>query len=78
MSYPHSYLRKFTINGVEFSHYHAQDGHGTVSDVYTIDQKISERDEFMAAIQKAVGDAEYYITQACGLNKLRTPDWSMN
>lgn len=76
MGYPHSYSRRFNINMVSFYHYHAQDAHGSVADTYCVDGESVTYAEFMAAIQKSVGDAEFYITRACGLNKLETPDWS--
>lgn len=76
MGYPHSYTRTFTINGTEFRHYHAQDAHGSVSDTHTINNRLVDRQEFMGELQKAVGDAEFYISQACGLIKTQTPDWS--
>lgn len=76
MAIPHSYLRHFTISDVQFMHYHATDSHGTVVNNYCVNGKDVTIEMFYGAIQKAVGDAEYYIQTACGMTKHNTPDWN--
>lgn len=61
---------------VSFYHHHAQDAHGSVVDTYCVDGVAVTYSEFMTAIQKSVSDSEFYISIACGLHKLQTPDWS--
>ncbi|WPJ72118.1 hypothetical protein DEEACLCL_00101 [Salmonella phage CRW-SP2] len=76
MAIPNSYIRRFVISDVAFMHYYAQDAHGTVVNNYVVNGEDVCIEDFYAAIQKAVGDAEYYIQFACGMIKHRTPDWS--
>lgn len=75
MPLPHSYRRHFAVNGVEFVHHFAQDGHGSRAETYYVNDRVVTPVEFFESLQKAVGDAEYYISMACGLNKIHTPDW---
>lgn len=76
MAIPHSYMRRFEISGVTFMHYFAQDAHGTVVNDFSVNGQTVNSNQFYSAIQKSVGDAEYYIGVACGLVKSKTPDWS--
>lgn len=69
MAYPHSYNRYFTLNGMSFRHHHAQDAHGTVTDTYSVNEKIVSQQVFFDYLQNAVGDAEFYIARACSLIK---------
>lgn len=76
MPTPHSYIRRFIISEIAFMHHHAQDSHGTIVDTYCVNGEEVSFQEFNLNLQTAVGDAEYYISRACGLIKNSTPDWS--
>jgi hypothetical protein len=68
----------FSINGIEFKHYSAQDSHRTRVDHYYVNGQFVDYPEFMRHLSVTLKDAERTILMALGASRHYHPSWEQH